>query len=108
MREEWKQGYQSANPAIACEILCLSESVRWHKLKQKVARLAVIPDDFYEAYQEQLLRRDNHLCFVYLKKGKGVTPQPSTSSEVSPPKDQKLSDSHKLHGVKPVRLVAFP
>ena len=34
---EWQQGYQAANPAIAHKILCLSESVRWHKSGKKVA-----------------------------------------------------------------------
>ena len=31
---EWQQGYKAANPGIARKILCLSESVRWHKSKK--------------------------------------------------------------------------
>ena len=58
---EWQKGYQAANPAIAREILCVSKSVRWHKSWKKVAKLAVVPEDFYEVSLESLLMRGNHL-----------------------------------------------
>ena len=51
---KWKQCYQSATPAIACELLCISECIRYFRSQKNIAKLELIPPELYEAGLETL------------------------------------------------------
>ena len=88
------EGFEKATPGVAREILVLSECVRWHKSKGRSAKLSVVPEEFYEADQERLIRRGNHCCHITIH-GSGATSEASPAANVSHPKVSKLSESHK-------------
>ena len=54
----------------------------------------VIPEEFYKADLERLLRRGNHSFHISIH-GCGATSGPSSSTGVSTPKVGKLNESHK-------------
>ena len=91
---DWQTAFEKATPGVAREILVISESVRWHKSRGRLAKLSVVPEEFYEATQERLMRRGNH-CKLITIHGCGETSWADPVTNVSPPKVSKPSESHK-------------
>ena len=97
--EQYKQTYQLASPAIAREILCISECTRFHRSQGKIARLEIIPPEFYDAGLETLESRGAHLVFV-TEHGQGSTSRSSSVTSAPPAKVVKLSDGSNQNSGK--------